>query len=261
MKAVVVDILKEMDSISLDSMKEVQLMDRLDSKFVADSSLLPQLLRKMISYFRVQDIDGVRIAAYSTQYLDTPEISMYEMHHNRKLNRQKVRIRSYLDSNLSFLEVKNKSNIGRTAKLRVPTQLTHIEQIEELNEGVVFLSENTDVDVEKLLPSLANEFKRITFVNNELTERITIDTDLRFTNHMTGKEIVLDGVMIIELKQEGNVSSYFRDILTEMRIKKTKISKYCIGTVLTNPDCKYNRFKKKSRDINKLINQNTNDSN
>ena len=261
MKAVVVDILKEMDSISLDSMREVQLMDRLDSKFVADSSLLPQLLRKMISYFRVQDIDGVRIAAYSTQYLDTPEISMYEMHHNRKLNRQKVRIRSYLDSNLSFLEVKNKSNVGRTAKLRVPTPLTHIDRVEDLNEGIIFLSENADIDTEKLLPSLANDFKRITFVNNELTERITIDTDLRFTNHLTGKEIALDGVMIIELKQEGNVGSYFRDILTKMRIKKTKISKYCIGTVLTNPDCKYNRFKNKSRFINKLINQNTNDSN
>ena len=113
-------------------------MDRLDSKFVAHASQLPALLKRMIPHFRVQEIKGVRISAYSTQYLDTPELSMYAMHHNRKLNRQKVRIRSYLDSDLSFLEVKNKSNVGRTTKLRIPTHSSHINKVEDLDKGVIF---------------------------------------------------------------------------------------------------------------------------
>lgn len=254
------NILKEMRPISLEEMREVLLMDRLDTKFVANVTLLPELLQKMAPHYLVQDVNGIRVSGYSTQYLDTKGLAMYEMHHNRKLNRQKVRIRSYVDSDLSFLEVKNKSNIGRTAKIRVPTQFSHIETVEDLGEDIVFLHENADLSTSDLLPSLANEFNRITLVNNEKNERITIDFDIRFNNYSTDKEAELSDLMIIELKQEGNKSSLFGDILTEMRIKKTKISKYCIGTVLTNPNCKHNRFKRKVRLVNKLINLNKNDS-
>ena len=261
MSAEVKEILEQMDSISLEEMREVQLMDRLDSKYVANAALLPELLKKMVSHFRVQDVNGIRISAYSTQYLDTPELTTYLKHHNRVLNRQKYRIRSYVDSNLSFLEVKNKSNKGRTVKTRVPIHVSHVENIEELNEGVSFLSELSDLDVESLSPSLANRFNRITFVNKELTERITIDTEIQFQNYFTGIERYYEDLMIIELKQDGNATSFFHELLLDLRIKKTKISKYCIGMVMTDPNCKYNRFKRKKRLVNKLINIHTDDSN
>jgi len=246
-------ILKEMNPITLDEMQNIRLMDRVDSKYVASVSLLPDLLLKMIPLFKVQEVDGKRFAAYSTQYLDTPELSMFAMHQNGKLNRQKIRIRSYLNSKISFLEIKNKNNKGRTNKKRVPVEMSHLTSINELDDEKDFLSSYSLFDIEHLRPSLTNEFNRITFVNNKATERITIDINLSFRNCRTEIDAELGNLMILELKQDGWKQSDFRDILNELRIKQTSFSKYCIGTVLTNPGSKYNRFKEKTKIINKLI--------
>jgi hypothetical protein len=241
-----------MQTISLDEMENIRLMDRIDSKFVAPVSLLPLLLEEMLPYFKVQVINDIRIAPYCTQYLDTPDLKMYVMHQNGKLNRQKIRIRSYVDSNLSFLEVKNKNNKGRTSKRRVPIDRSHLASIQDLKEEKRFLEENSLFDTDILEPVLANNFKRITFVNNKATERITIDVNLSFLNYKTGDEKTLDKLMILELKQDGWQRSDFREILNRFRIKSISFSKYCMGTMLTNPGIKNNRFKGKWTIINKL---------
>ena len=245
-------LLNTMNPITLDEMKNIRLMDRIDSKYVAPVSLLPELLEEMLPYFKVQTINGERISSYCTQYLDTPDLEMYVMHQNGKLNRQKVRIRSYVESNLSFLEIKNKNNKGRTKKIRIPVGLTHLTSVDDLDEGKPFLDENSLFCSDTLSPSLANDFKRITFVNNQATERITIDIDLSFFNYKTGAKKEFDDLMILELKQDGWRHSDFRDILNYFRIKKTPFSKYCMGMVLTDPRVKYNRFKGRLTKINKL---------
>ncbi|MDH8701947.1 hypothetical protein M2138_001299 [Dysgonomonadaceae bacterium PH5-43] len=245
-------ILEEMDSITLDEMKDIRLMDRIDSKFVASVEHLPTLLEMMKPYFKVQVNNGTRIAPYTTQYLDTPEKDMFVMHQNGKLNRQKIRIRSYVDSNISFLEIKNKNNKGRTKKIRVPVDMTHIETIKDLEANIEFLDKNANFEALSLQPSLANTFNRITLVNNRKTERITIDLNLKFSNYKTGEEKDLGEIMVLELKQDGWQHSDFRDILTELRIKKTPFSKYCMGMVYTDPDIKANRFKPRRIRINKL---------
>ena len=217
-------ILKEMNPITLDEMQNIRLMDRIDSKYVASTSLLPALLQKMLPLFKVQDIDGERVASYSTQYFDTPDLNMFIMHQNGKLNRQKIRIRSYVNSHLSFLEVKNKNNKGRTNKKRIQTELSHLNSIHELNGEKEFLNKHSLFDTEILLPSLANEFNRITFVNNKATERITFDLNLSFTNCSSGRYANPGNLMILELKQDGWKHSDFRDILCDLRIKQTSFS-------------------------------------
>ncbi|MDR2087200.1 MAG: polyphosphate polymerase domain-containing protein [Dysgonamonadaceae bacterium] len=245
--------LGKMPGISLDEMANIRLMDRIDSKFVAPVSLLPALIESMRSGFKVQVINNIRIAPYATQYLDTPDLKMFIMHQNGQLNRQKIRIRSYVDSNLSFLEIKNKNNKGRTKKTRVAVPLAQLASVEDLNDKKQFLEEHSLFDSDNLKPSLSNTFQRITFVNNKATERITVDFDLFFRNYRTGNETALHQLMILELKQDGWQHSDFRDILSQLRIKPTSFSKYCIGIVLTNPESKYNRFKSKCTLINKLI--------
>jgi hypothetical protein len=47
-----------------------------------------------------------------------------------------------------------------------------------------------------------------------------------------------------------------RQILRELRIMPFKISKYCVGTALTNPDAKSNRFKKKIKLLKKIAQYN-----
>mgnify|MGYP007128717654 CR=1 FL=1 len=99
-----------------------------------------------------------------------------------------------------------------------------------------------------------NLFDRITLVNREKTERLTIDTGLSFRNLSSGKEQSLPGLVIIELKQDGNIPSHAKACLSQLHIHPVSISKYCLGTLLTNPDAKRNRFKKKLTQINKLAN-------
>jgi hypothetical protein len=246
------NLLDALPPITLEEMQQIRLMDRVDAKFVASAVSLPLLLAETLPYFKVQVADGKRLAAYRTQYLDTPAFGMFVMHQNGKLNRQKIRIRTYVDSNLSFLEVKNKTHKGRTKKIRVPVAHPHVRSIEELQDSRAFLERHSLFDSATLAPALSNRFSRITLVNLRQTERVTIDLNLSFTNATTGNRTALDNLMVLELKQDGRQRSDFRDILHRLRIKQMSFSKYCMGMALTDPNIKYNRFKRKCLFIHKI---------
>ncbi len=248
----ILSILEKMPAITLDEMSSIRLMDRVDSKFMAHVSCLPILLKKMSNLFMVQVNNEKVIAPYFTQYFDTPGLDFFVMHQNGKLKRQKIRIRSYVDSNLSFLEIKNKNNKGRTSKNRIPFKMQTTSNFDEFADEKIFLQEHALFDPNTLIPSLENQFERITFVNNRKTERITIDLSLLFKNYKTGIFESLENYIILELKQDGLQYSDFKEILTEMRIKQASFSKYCIGMVMTDPEVKYNRFKKKIQILPKI---------
>jgi hypothetical protein len=247
-------LLEKMTPVTLAEMQSVRLMNRIDCKFVAPTSLFRQLMEGIAPYFKIQANDSRRIAPYRTQYLDTPDLALFVMHHNGKLNRQKIRIRTYADSDVSFLEIKNKNNRGRTIKIRVPIHFSRICSVADLEDSHIrFLNENAAFDAGSLQPSLSGRFDRITLMNNDESERVTIDLNLSFLNHSTGNEMQMDNLMILELKQAGRQPSRFRDALCRLRIKPHSFSKYCMGSVLTNPHLKYNRFKSKWISINKII--------
>lgn len=235
-------------------MKCVRLMNRIDTKYLAPIWLLPNLLEFAASDFRIQQVKGQTISKYSTQYYDTHNLEMYTTHQNGKLPRQKIRLRTYVDSNLHFLEIKKKSNKGRTDKIRV--EMTNIPDLCGMlgAEWHDFITKNSTYDECGLFPHINTSFKRITLVNNNLSERITIDTNLQFLNCRNGKQSNMPELMIIELKQDGRVHSKMKDFLFTNRIPPKGISKYCLGTVMTDPTAKSNRFRVKVRYINKLIN-------
>ena len=109
------ELWQRMQSITLDQMRDVKLMNRIDTKYILSYDEVLQLLEAAAAnnYF-VQIIDGVRACRYETLYYDTSDREMFVVHHNRKLTRQKLRTRTYVESGISFFEIKNKSNRGRT---------------------------------------------------------------------------------------------------------------------------------------------------
>ena len=248
-----VPILQRMTPISLDEMQTVKLMNRVDSKYLLNKEQVALLMQHAEPDFLAQTIEGQQLAPYKTLYFDTKDVAMYTMHHNRKLNRQKLRTRCYRSSQTTFCEIKNKLNTGRTKKLRVPIRPDQYNRIFEDPAVVDFIHQNLRFDIDTLLPHVENEFTRITLVNKEKTERITIDGDIRFINHHTGLNADISELVIIEVKQDGHQASPFKKLLHELNIKPKRISKYCLGTLLTNPQAKHNRFKAKIRYINKLI--------
>jgi len=246
-------LLQNFAPITLDEMSGIRLMNRTDTKFVTTMPMLRQLLLMAADDYYVQQIDGRRTAAYYTLYFDTPDCQMYCVHEAGHTNRQKLRIRSYVDSHLDFLEVKTKNNHGRTRKKRVslsdytPGDPTSFDL--QNSRYADFLGETLHYDARQLMPQLENRFDRITLVNKAKTERLTIDLNLRFHNITTGDYRFMGDIVIIELKRDGLVPSPILAMLRQLRIKPHGFSKYVIGSALTNTALHRNRLKPKLHDI------------
>ena len=122
------------EPISLSEMDSVKLMNRSDTKFVFSNQTLLQTLPKLQGYYRVLEIENIRLSSYQSLYYDTEDFQFYHQHHNGKTNRNKVRYREYIDSGISFLEIKHKNNKGKTIKKRIP-----VNAIPEMLEGIINL--------------------------------------------------------------------------------------------------------------------------
>ena len=252
MKVTLSSVLNKFDSITLEQMSMVRLMNRIDTKYITKRKNLIPFLSEMIGNYYVQEIDNKRIAQYHTLYMDTPDLQMYIAHQDDRSVRQKVRIREYVDSDLSFFEVKNRDNKGRIRKKRIC--LTDFKYYND-EKGVSFIEKQTPYSIDNLIPQLENSFERITLVNKEKTLRLTIDLNINFKNIQTRRQNdLLSDVVIIEIKHDGKLKPESRSLLKKLKIHQEKISKYCVGSVLTNPDLKYNRFKPKLYFIKKIIN-------
>lgn len=246
-----------MPTITLDEMSSIKLMNRVDTKYVISEECCMELLRRAVDEYSVQVIGDVRACRYSTLYYDTADLEMYTVHHNRKLTRQKIRTRTYVESGITFIEVKNKTNKGRTKKKRIAIDESYFADVCASQEATAFLRERANYAPEAISPALITKFDRITLVNHAHTERLTIDMNLRFVDMRADAavETMIDRMVIVELKQDGLCYSPMKEILLDLRVKKLKISKYCVGTALANPTVKANRFKQKIRAVRKRLEQ------
>lgn len=259
-------ILEQMTPIGLDDMKAVRLMNRVDQKYIAPAALLEALLERIAADYYVQRIpaniqnskftihNSERIAPYRTLYFDTEALDMYIMHHNRKLNRQKLRVRTYRSTDTTFFEIKNKDNKGKTRKVRIPIDVSLFDRALEVPEVVEFVDGQTPFPTASLRPCLENRFERITLVDKGMSERITIDHGIRFHNRATQLDADIAHALVIEVKHEvGAPTSAIERALHDLHVLPRRMSKYCIGTALTTPAVKHNRFKPKLLYLEKLI--------
>jgi hypothetical protein len=241
-------IISNFKPISLKEMDSVKLMDRTDTKFVFEISKLPQLLKEVQNSYAVLHVEDNPFQEYETIYFDTNDKRMYHIHQNGKANRYKVRHRTYISSGIAFLECKFKNNKKVTFKKRIPYDISQgLEHSEE------FLQKHTPFHWHELSPYSLVYYKRITLVNLNAGERITIDIDLSVTNIETRRKVSFSHMCIIELKREkGKSKTEMADALRRNRIFQKSMSKYAIGTAASSEEVKINRFKKKLRLIEKL---------
>ncbi len=231
-------LLARFDPITLEEMDRVKLQDRTDTKFVFGSRDLEHVLEQLLRDYRLLVINGRRGADYRTLYYDTADLRHFHDHHNGRTFRSKVRYREYVGSDLCFLEVKRKTGRGGTSKARL-----RVEGIPEAMPArhLDFVRKANGMD-QPLLPQLWNAFTRYTLVHRTLPERLTIDRDLTFARQ--GKDAVLDGICIAELKEEkGGRTSPFLAVMRAMGHRPTGMSKYCAGLWLLEPRLKTNTFK------------------
>lgn len=237
----------QFSSISLEEMNSVALMKRTDTKFVIHKSQLLEVLKEIYNDYKILEIKEDKIMTYSSLYFDTLDNQFYNNHHNGKNNRTKIRQRKYVESDLCFLEIKQKNGKGETNKSRI--QIPDFET--DLSENSTnFITETTLKDY-NLTPSLWNRFNRITLVNIQSKERVTIDLNLSYKNNKDEKKY--ENLVVIEVKQERvNRNSKIVKTLKSIKEHPYSISKYCIGMISLYNDLKYNVFKKKLIKINKI---------
>lgn len=173
---------RRMPTLDLDRIAAVRLMNRVDTKYLVDERRCMELLELAADQYYVQIIDDCRACRYATLYYDTPQWDMYHLHHNRRLTRQKIRTRTYIETGVTYLEVKNKSNKGRTHKRRMALDRSLFAAAATDTAAADFLRREARYAPETLSPSLATRFVRVTLVNRAMTERLTIDFDLHFDN-------------------------------------------------------------------------------
>lgn len=241
------DILNTFDTISLEEMDSVKLLNRVDVKYVFRSDQLAEMLCQLCHCYRVLSISGKRASLYETHYFDTAELEMYLNHHNGKLNRHKVRFRKYVDSGISFFEIKFKTNKSRTIKHRIKLR-DSIYKITGENEDM--LQRETGYPANALTEALEVDYSRITLVSKNFSERLTIDIGLKYKFHQQVSSF--PNLVIAEVKQERTSGSPFINLMQENHIHPLSISKYCIGIASMNTEIKINRFKSKLLHVNKL---------
>jgi hypothetical protein len=149
------------------------------------------------------------------------------------------------------MEIKTKNNHGRTKKKRIEVGNMDLSDTTKRD----FIAQRLHYGIDTLQPHMHNYFKRITLVNRNKTERLTIDTQLQFNNFITGKTLDMGPLVIVELKRDGLVPSPVLSMLLKLRIHPHGFSKYCMGAALTNPHLPVNRFKVKLREVEKVLNK------
>jgi len=242
------NILQQFNATYLKDMEGVKLMNRTDTKFAFSFLKYEQLLEELKPFYNVLQIEDKRICRYKTLYYDTKNLGLYIKHHNGELNRYKIRHRTYLDSNVGFLEVKFKNNKGRTIKDRI---LSKDVPLTWENDALSFLNALLPFEPISLIPAIWVNYSRITLVSKVSAERLTIDLDLEFVKEGLTKK--LSNLVIAEVKQEKRSPSSFMTVMKKYHIREGSISKYCMGIALTCNEVKRNNFKQKLLTLNHIV--------
>lgn len=241
-------LLSTFKGISVSDLNKVALLSRKDTKYLLSLDELPRVLEELKKYYSVLDISQRRLFQYNTTYFDTEDFALYHMHQNGKLNRLKVRARSYTESDLHFNEIKMKRNTGNTDKARINRDAI-TDAIDVTFEA--FLDGHSPIPSGQLTKTTGVNFRRITLVDHNFTERLTIDLQLQV--HSSHKMESFNNLVIIELKQDkSSTSSTVSRILRDLRIKKQGCSKYCLAVGILYNDVKKNRIKSLQRTVHRI---------
>tara|TARA_B100000780_G_scaffold186516_1_gene130987 strand:- start:3401 stop:4114 length:714 start_codon:yes stop_codon:yes gene_type:complete len=209
-------------------------MNRREEKFLIPNDWCDPISKTLDKEYKVLEINGNRKFEYANLYFDTPDNICLNDHIRERKVKYKIRIRSYVNSNICFLEIKEKNVHGRSVKIRVKrtsekwdSPLTDSEKL-FLSERVPFASD--------LGPVLYIRYSRFTIAHLDRGERITFDTNLTYTSIQNEVYKPLQGLSIVELKQEETDRRSPLFVFLRNRPERTaplgriiKISKYVLG--------------------------------
>ena len=231
--------LTNFNQINYDLVPNAILLNRIEKKYLLNNLDFANVINQLSPNYLCLEINNSNINNYYNTYFDTNNFDFYLQHHNNVANRLKIRKRFYETTNTTFLEIKQKNN-ERTLKNRM--QLNTNKQLLNADE-IQFISQNNFNNPHKDLKSIVQiNYKRLSLINKDFTERLSFDFDIEFIS--PDKSIKLTNLIIAESKQTNAFKSPFINVIKQNNIGQTSFSKYCIAVSKLYPIVKHNNFKK-----------------
>lgn len=197
-------VLRHFQEISLEDLNaKAALQTRVDRKYVLPVEAAKDLLSQLQPVAEVLKIADSRSHPYASTYFDTPELESYHLAAFGRRRRFKVRARTYVESGLSFIEVKTKGANKVTVKERVPYLASDNSGLSAEAQNYVHQTlsagQITNVDVSAFKPVLTTEYDRSTLLIAKDGARATFDFGLTISNGTTQK-IRFDHLVVVETK-------------------------------------------------------------
>jgi hypothetical protein len=249
--------------VSLENMNsEAALMRRVDLKYLVTADTFTRLMAMASEVLgddlRVLDIGGERVLGYESVYYDSPDLVGFRAHVQGRRRRYKVRSRSYVETGVSFVEVKYKTGSDVTSKVRTPypdAPAPGRDQLTGLPRHGVAFAEQVIADTyelalpERMDPVLRTTNRRATFLvgphGSAGAGRMTVDVALEFDDGDVRSRLRPD-ILLIETKSSGS-SLVVDHLLRALGERPVSMSKYCVGISLLRPGVSGNRWRRIAR--------------
>ncbi len=240
--------LEDFESIPFSGSEDKLFKGRFDTKYVLPADRLSGILGRLPRDYRILSFQGSSAQEYRSLYFDDERLTLYQDHQRGRLSRFKARFRLYPGSGFACAEIKMKTNRRQTRKWRRPISLKQFQAGIFIDPTDGCAEAPSIVLPEDLAPLLRARFSRLTLHRRDIQERLTIDTDLVFTDPRTGVSVAAEGLVVAEVKQSrSRPDSPFRRLMRDLRIPPAWFSKYCFGVYVFRPEVRHNRLKPKYR--------------
>ena len=233
------DLVAALPAVSLEALnEEAALQTRVDRKYVVDAQTWAHVLTEHAASLQALDVSGSRAAQYRSLYYDTPEMASYLAAARKRPRRFKVRVREYVDSGTSAVEVKLRSARGATVKHR-----QFVEGTPSVDEVVAFAASFPLVApyASELAASLETTYTRTTLLHPQ--GRITIDAGVTAVDASASERDSMDygELLIVETKCTGAAGDIDR-ALWSRGIRPVRLSKYATSLAALHPNLPANRW-------------------
>lgn len=177
-------------------------------------------------------------------YFDTLEDKDYQEKEDGIELRRKIRLRNYGPlSDFAILEMKQKQGMMQK-KRSLRMNKSEAQQLIRGNYSVLLqYSDDFAVECYYLMntlcyrPKTIVEYHRKAFVAQENNIRVTFDSKIKctesnfnlFSPNLLYHPVMHDNFVVLEVKYNGFLLSYIKDILKECNESELSVSKYCMG--------------------------------
>lgn len=198
-------------------------------------------LEKIMVQDKHNGVDGYNIRSL---YFDTINDTDYEGKEIGIQVRRKIRLRCYdPKQNFAMLEIKQKDGEYQLKRsLRLPKE-DALEMIKGNYEVLLKYKEPFATECYGIMqmycyrPKAIVEYKRKAFIAKENEIRVTFDYDIKtneinyniFDENLILNKVFSETSTVLEVKYNGFLLSYIKDLIAKIDRSETSVSKYCIS--------------------------------